>query len=68
MFDEQFSQFFPEGFDFMMLLLVLDVFNEPVFLLDGIGKCPIPILPATEMSEEFFPFNEISRGEFNVFR
>lgn len=66
MFDEDSPQFLPEGFRLVVLLLILDIFNQTVLLFDGVGERAISLLPAVEVFKEFLPLNDISCGELDV--
>ncbi len=66
MFVQKLNEFFFEGFDPMMFLLILYVLNQSIFLLHGVRECPITILPTSEERKELFPLDKVGGGELDI--
>jgi hypothetical protein len=54
---QQFAVFIQKIHPVMMGLLIFDVFNQSIFIVDGMGKCAIAFLPITELWEYIFLFD-----------
>src|SRR5437016_4923813 len=65
--DQQLAQFLSERLHAVMFLLVLDVFNQTVFV--GVRRCEtaITLLPTFETWKQSFLLNPEARCDFDVF-
>jgi len=66
-FAEEIDKLLPERACVMVGFLRLDVFDDPVLFLEGMGEGAVSFLPVGEPREDGFALNPIGRGKLDVF-
>ena len=50
----------------MMIFLLLDILNETFFFPNGVGECPISILPFCKVWKQLFLLYEFGATDFYI--